>query len=205
MDSSFRIGEYDRLQAKHEALVERLSPLAKHRAFPRKYAQPLPADSMTERLRRQVAELQASCASLSAENKTLKENNAQLANLLARLQIKAVTAGKQKATIAQVKDAFIKALEVENVKIGGEPYTEQELISPRRSRPYSKPRQICIWLCVRITKQSTPVIGKAFGGRDHTTVLHAEQKAESTMEAYPRLKRAANRVLATFAMVEEAQ
>ncbi len=48
-----------------------------------------------------------------------------------------------------------------------------DLFSKKRSRQIARPRQIAMWLAKNLTSQSYPSIGDAFGGRDHTTVLHA--------------------------------
>jgi len=48
-----------------------------------------------------------------------------------------------------------------------------ELLSKRRSRSVARPRQVAMALCKELTNHSLPEIGDAFGGRDHTTVLHA--------------------------------
>jgi chromosomal replication initiator protein len=48
-----------------------------------------------------------------------------------------------------------------------------DLFSKKRSRQIVRPRQIAMWLAKSLTSQSYPSIGEAFGGRDHTTVLHA--------------------------------
>ncbi len=48
-----------------------------------------------------------------------------------------------------------------------------ELLSKRRNRSVARPRQVAMALCKELTNHSLPEIGEAFGGRDHTTVLHA--------------------------------
>jgi len=48
-----------------------------------------------------------------------------------------------------------------------------EFFSKKRTRAISRPRQVAMWLCREITNHSYPEIGDAFGGRDHTTVIHA--------------------------------
>jgi chromosomal replication initiator protein len=53
-----------------------------------------------------------------------------------------------------------------------------DLISTSRLRPISRPRQIAMTLAKELTSHSLPEIGEAFGGRDHTTVLHACRKVE---------------------------
>ncbi|HET9286067.1 MAG TPA: chromosomal replication initiator protein DnaA [Gaiella sp.] len=54
--------------------------------------------------------------------------------------------------------------------------TVQELVSPRRSQAVAYPRQVAMYLSRELTDSSLPKIGKEFGGRDHTTVLHANAK-----------------------------
>lgn len=48
-----------------------------------------------------------------------------------------------------------------------------ELVSQRRMREVVRPRQIAMYLARELTPRSLPEIGRSFGGRDHTTVLHA--------------------------------
>ena len=54
----------------------------------------------------------------------------------------------------------------------------EEMRGARRQRSILYPRQIAMFLCRRLTEASLPEIGRAFGGRDHTTVLHAVDKIE---------------------------
>ena len=56
--------------------------------------------------------------------------------------------------------------------------SKQELVSNRRTRVIVKPRQIAMYLSKTLTPRSFPEIGRRFGGRDHTTVLHAVRKIE---------------------------
>ena len=53
-----------------------------------------------------------------------------------------------------------------------------DLISPRRARSVARPRQVAMYLCKTLTSKSLPEIGRGFGGRDHTTVIHAVRKIE---------------------------
>lgn len=53
-----------------------------------------------------------------------------------------------------------------------------DLISARRSRAIARPRQIAMYLSKRLTTRSLPEIGRKFGGRDHSTVIHAVRKVE---------------------------
>jgi len=63
-----------------------------------------------------------------------------------------------------------------------------ELLSSRRSRSVARPRQIAMALAKEMTTHSLPEIGDAFGGRDHTTVLHACRKVRELRETQPRVE-----------------
>lgn len=63
-----------------------------------------------------------------------------------------------------------------------------ELLSKRRHRSITRPRQIAMSLCKELTQHSLPEIGDAFGGRDHTTVLHACRKINELCETDGRLR-----------------
>nr|WP_183485842.1 chromosomal replication initiator protein DnaA [Martelella radicis] len=65
--------------------------------------------------------------------------------------------------------------------------TRQELVSNRRTRVIVKPRQIAMFLAKTLTPRSFPEIGRRFGGRDHTTVLHAVRKIEDLLEKDQKL------------------
>jgi chromosomal replication initiator protein len=54
-----------------------------------------------------------------------------------------------------------------------------ELVSKNNARHVSVPRQVAMFLCKRLTKHSYPEIGRAFGGKHHTTVIHSFEKIES--------------------------
>jgi chromosomal replication initiator protein len=56
---------------------------------------------------------------------------------------------------------------------------QADLISERRARAVARPRQVAMWLAKQITTRSLPDIGRRFGGRDHTTVLHAVRRIEA--------------------------
>ena len=53
-----------------------------------------------------------------------------------------------------------------------------DMISARRSRVVSRPRQVAMFLAKTLTSKSLPEIGRRFGGRDHTTVIHAVKRIE---------------------------
>ncbi len=63
-----------------------------------------------------------------------------------------------------------------------------EIRGVRRDRSILYPRQVAMFLCRRLTEASLPEIGRAFGGRDHTTVMHAVEKIarESTQDVHKK-------------------
>ena len=65
--------------------------------------------------------------------------------------------------------------------------SRQELVSNRRTRVVVKPRQIAMYLAKTLTPRSFPEIGRRFGGRDHTTVLHAVRKIEDLITGDTKL------------------
>jgi chromosomal replication initiator protein len=69
-------------------------------------------------------------------------------------------------TIARIQEAVCERFSL----------SVQELCSPRRSQAVAYPRQVAMYLSRELTDSSLPKIGKEFGGRDHTTVLHANAK-----------------------------
>ncbi|HEX7947514.1 MAG TPA: chromosomal replication initiator protein DnaA [Phenylobacterium sp.] len=66
---------------------------------------------------------------------------------------------------------------------------QADLISERRARAVARPRQVAMWLAKQITTRSLPDIGRRFGGRDHTTVLHAVRRIEALKADDPALAR----------------
>ncbi|CUW43570.1 chromosomal replication initiation protein [Brucella vulpis] len=65
--------------------------------------------------------------------------------------------------------------------------SKQDLLSNRRTRTIVKPRQVAMYLAKMMTPRSLPEIGRRFGGRDHTTVLHAVRKIEDLVGADTKL------------------
>lgn len=53
-----------------------------------------------------------------------------------------------------------------------------DMIGPKRLRSYARPRQVAMYLCKKMTSRSLPEIGRRFGGRDHTTVMHGVKRIE---------------------------
>lgn len=70
-----------------------------------------------------------------------------------------------------------------------------DMKSKKRSRNVILPRQICMWLARKLTNLSLPEIGSAFGGKDHTTVMHSCKKMENDMIHNMDLKNTVEKLL----------
>ena len=73
-----------------------------------------------------------------------------------------------------------------------------DLLSKRRSRSITRPRQIAMALAKELTRHSLPEIGDAFGGRDHTTVLHACRKVKELRDTDGRVSEDYQNLLRTL-------
>ena len=74
-----------------------------------------------------------------------------------------------------------------------------DLRGASRRRPVVAARDVAIYVCRHLTSESLGRIGEYFGGRDHTTVLHAYRKAEEQMEADPAIRQAIDQLQRKFA------
>jgi chromosomal replication initiator protein len=74
-----------------------------------------------------------------------------------------------------------------------------DLLSKRRSRSVARPRQVAMALAKELTSHSLPEIGDAFGGRDHTTVLHACKRIKELRDTEQRIKEDYSNLLRTLA------
>jgi len=77
-------------------------------------------------------------------------------------------ANSRQVTIEEIQK---RVAEHYNIKFG-------DMHSPRRARAVARPRQVAMYLAKQLTSRSLPEIGRKFGGRDHTTVMHAVRKVE---------------------------
>jgi chromosomal replication initiator protein len=92
--------------------------------------------------------------------------------------------------LAQTPEAVRVRIE-DILQIIGRHYSvsRSDLLSPRRARSIVRPRQIGMYLAKKLTSRSLPEIGKRFGGRDHSTVLHAVRKIEELLKSDDKLVR----------------
>ncbi len=87
-----------------------------------------------------------------------------------------------KESLKDLIGAVNRQITVENIQKTVADYFKikvSDLYSKKRTRQIARPRQVAMWLAKNLTSQSYPSIGEAFGGRDHTTVLHAVRTIES--------------------------
>ena len=73
-----------------------------------------------------------------------------------------------------------------------------DLLSKRRSRSVARPRQVAMALAKELTTHSLPEIGDAFGGRDHTTVMHACKRIKELRDVEQRIQEDYSNLLRTL-------
>nr|WP_198650550.1 chromosomal replication initiator protein DnaA [Saccharospirillum mangrovi] len=94
-----------------------------------------------------------------------------------------------------------KQVSIENIQRTVAEYYKikiSDLHSKRRSRSIARPRQVAMALAKELTQHSLPEIGEAFGGRDHTTVLHACRKVKELRETTGDINEDYNNLLRTL-------
>jgi chromosomal replication initiator protein len=137
----------------------------------------------------------------------IRSNVRELEGALRRVLANARFTG-QPITLAFAKEALRdvlalqdKLVTVENIqKTVGEYFKIRvaDLLSKRRNRSIARPRQIAMALAKELTSHSLPEIGDAFGGRDHTTVLHACRRVKALRDSETRVAEDYNNLLRTL-------
>jgi len=137
----------------------------------------------------------------------IRSNVRELEGALRRVLANARFTG-QAITLEFAKDALRdvlalqdKLVTVENIQKTVAEYFKirvADLLSKRRSRSIARPRQIAMALAKELTTHSLPEIGDAFGGRDHTTVLHACRRIKALRETETRVAEDYNNLLRTL-------
>ena len=189
------IGIFAALQARHSAVVANLSPTARHAAFPRVYARPMPPPT----IEKDLADLRTANAAHLKEIGELRDTIASLqAQLTTPTILMARRIAERKNEPADVIEAFL--CEINAQRAEGDPeWTMGHLTSARRARPIVMPRHVCIWLVRQLcTQVSLPRIGKYFGNRDHTSCMHACVRTPHWLLIDPRMKLVADAVLLRF-------
>jgi chromosomal replication initiator protein len=99
---------------------------------------------------------------------------------------KAITVDFAKEALRDLLAVQSKLITLENIQKTVAEYFRvkvSDLLSARRSRSITRPRQMAMALAKELTQHSLPEIGRAFGGRDHTTVIHACRKVAELRES----------------------
>ena len=144
---------------------------AKLAAMPGVIVQPAVLDMLASRIASNVRELEGGLnrlvayASLNA--RPIDEDFAE--EVLADM----FRASRRRVTIDEIQKRV-----AEHFKI-----RQAEMVSARRARAVARPRQIAMYLAKQLTPRSLPEIGRRFGGRDHTTVIHAVKQIEKLRAA----------------------
>jgi chromosomal replication initiator protein len=139
--------------------------------------------------------------------KRIRSNVRELEGALRRVAANAQFTGRP-ITVDFAKEALRdllalqeKLVTVENIqKTVAEYYKIRvaDLLSKKRSRSIARPRQVAMALAKELTNHSLPEIGDAFGGRDHTTVLHACKRVKSLRELERRIAEDFSNLLRTL-------
>ena len=129
----------------------------------------------------------------------IPSNIRELEGALKRIQV-TVGITKKPVTVPYVKEilkdliaAHNRQLTIENIQKATSEYyniQQSDLLSTRRTRSVVRPRQMAMLLSKELTNRSLPEIGKAFGRRDHTTVLHACKTIKKLKESDANINQA---------------
>ena len=97
----------------------------------------------------------------------------------------AIDRATARLSVEQIQAATSSALEL----------SQTDLSSPKRARQVVYARQVAMYLCRELTDLSLPAIGQRFGGRDHTTVLHAHRQMRARVLADQPTKEVVDKIL----------
>jgi len=109
----------------------------------------------------------------------------------ARFTGRQITEGFAQVVLRELFHVHDRLITTENIQKAVAEYYKlrvSDLLSRRRPRNIARPRQMAMALCKELTEHSLPEIGEAFGGRDHTTVLHACRKIEELCDTDGRIR-----------------
>jgi chromosomal replication initiator protein len=134
----------------------------------------------------------------------IRSNVRELEGALKRVIANAKFTGRE-ISMEQVRESLRDLIAIQDRQIGIENIQKtvadyykiriSELHSKKRTRSIARPRQLAMALAKELTNHSLPEIGDAFGGRDHTTVLHACRKIEELRESSRDIREDYNNLL----------
>jgi len=118
----------------------------------------------------------------------VRELEGSLIRLVAISSLRGIPLSKDLArdairNIASEESGVITIEQIQKVVAASYKLTVDQLISKNNARHISFPRQVAMYLCKKLTKHSYPEIGRAFGGKHHTTVIHSFEKIQSLSAA----------------------
>jgi chromosomal replication initiator protein len=128
--------------------------------------------------------------------KNLRSNVRELEGALnkvvayARFHGREISLDLAKEALKDLLNAHNRQLSVEHIQKTVADYYKikvNDMYSRKRTRAIARPRQVAMWLAKELTAMSLPAIGEAFGGRDHTTVLHACRTVAELRQRDPQL------------------
>ncbi len=133
----------------------------------------------------------------------IRELEGALRRLVANAQFtgKAITMELAKHALRDMLAAQDKQVSIENIQKTVAEYYKlraSDMLSAKRSRSIARPRQVAMALAKELTKHSLPEIGRAFGGRDHTTVLHATRTIKNLRDGDATLEEDYRNLLRTL-------
>ncbi len=114
----------------------------------------------------------------------VRELEGSLIRLLAISSLRGIPVSKDLAkdairNIASEESGVITIEQIQRAVAASYKLTVDQLVSKNNSRQFAFPRQVAMYLCKKLTKHSYPEIGRAFGGKHHTTVIHSFGKIQS--------------------------
>jgi chromosomal replication initiator protein len=134
----------------------------------------------------------------------IRSNVRELEGALRRVIANSTFTGRE-ISVEQVRESLKDLISLQDRQVGIENIQKivadyykiriAELHSKRRTRSIARPRQVAMALAKELTNHSLPEIGDAFGGRDHTTVLHAVRKVEELRESHRDIREDYNNLL----------
>jgi chromosomal replication initiator protein len=146
--------------------------------------------------RAQYAGLQISDGVLEFLAHRITSNVRVLEGALTRLFAFASLVGRE-ITLDLVQECLVDILRTSDRKITIEEIQRKvaehynvrlsDMIGPKRVRTIARPRQVAKYIAKRKTTRSLPEIGRRFGGRDHTTIMHGIRKIEELLESDPQM------------------
>jgi chromosomal replication initiator protein len=125
----------------------------------------------------------------------VRELEGSLVRLLAISSLRGIPISKELARDAirniasDEESGVIKIDQIQKTVAAAYKLSVEQLVSKNNARQFSFPRQVAMYLCKKLTKHSYPEIGRAFGGKHHTTVIHSVEKIQSLASSDSSLNR----------------